>query len=135
MFGAIRETYQLSSAAAFAQGVLENLTATGLFSVDPKALAHRVVAMTFARDKDVFNGKKGPKPHKMSMAALAFAQGMRHYDRHSDEYMASYLALGAILMEFEVRGGNYSLNGKDAAFIEIGAREYAGHEDIDWGAP
>ena len=133
MFGAVKQMFQFSAAAVVAQNLLEQQCATGLFHIDPKALSNRLVALTFGEKPDLINGKKGPKPHKISMAAVALAQGMREFDRHSDEYMACFLSIGAILMEMEANGGSYPLTGKDAKFLELARREYFKHEaDADF---
>lgn len=131
MFGAIKEMFQLSSAAIVVQNLLERQRSTGLFDVDPKALSHRLVAQVVSQDRDMFNGKKGPKPHRISVAALALAQGMRNLDRHSDDYAACFLSTGMILLDMEENGGNYPLTNKDAAFLELARREYMKYEPMD----
>lgn len=131
MFRAFKQSIQLSPAAAVAQNLLQRQCATGLFDIDPKTLANRLVALTFGEKPELVNGNKGPKPHKISMAAVALAQGMREFDRHSDEYMACFLSIGAILLEMEANGGNYPLTGKDAQFLELARREYHSHEHGD----
>lgn len=131
MFGAVKQMLQLSAASVVAQNLLEQQQRTGLFDIDPKALSNRLVALTFGHEPDLVNGKRGPKPHKMSMAAVALAQGMRELDRNSDDYMACFLAVGVILMEMEENGGKYPLTGKDAQFLELARREYLQHEFDD----
>jgi hypothetical protein len=131
LFGAIREMFQLSSAAVVAQNLLEKQRSTGLLDIEPKSLSNRLVSQVVAQDRDLFNGKKGPKPHKISLAALALAQGLRDFDRNSDEYAACFLSTGVILMDLERNGGNYAFTAKDAAFLEMARREYMKFEPMD----
>lgn len=131
MFGAIKVTLQLSAAAVVVQNLLERWQRTGLFDLDPKALSSKLVARAYGQDEGQFNGKKGPRPHKIAIAALAFAQGMRDYDRSSDEYSACHLSIGSILLEMEANGDNYPLTGKDRLFLELAAREYANRDPVN----
>ncbi|CAM5421493.1 hypothetical protein [Sphingobium scionense] len=131
MFGAIKVTLQLSAAAVVVQNLLERWQHTGLFDLDPKALSSKLVARAYGQDEGQFNGKKGPRPHKIAVAALAFAQGMRDYDLSSDEYNACHLSIGSILMEIEANGHNYPLTGKDRLFLELAAREYASRDPVN----
>lgn len=124
MFGAIKTNFALSSAAVVVQNLLEQWTQTGLFEFDPKLVSSKLVARVFAQDERQFNGKNGPKPHKISVAAIALAQGMRDYDSSTDLYAACRLSIGSILMEMAKNGDNYPLTGKDRAFLDLASHEY-----------
>jgi hypothetical protein len=90
-------------------------------------MSSRLVAAVYTQDENLFNGKKGPKPHTHSVAALALAQGMRDHAKLSDEYSACHMAIGVILMDLEQRGGTYPLSDKDHAFFELSRRAFLGH--------
>jgi len=133
MFGAIKTTLQLSAAGVVVQNLLEQVHRTGYFEIDPKALSSKLVASAYAQDEAQFNGKKGPRPHKIAVAAIALAQGMRNYDRSSDEHSACHLSIGLIMTDMETNGHGYPLTAKDRAFLELAVREYLSHEGANPG--
>lgn len=128
MFGSLRTAMRLSLASVVVQNLLEEWHRTGLYDFDPKALSSKLVARAYAQDEAQFNGKKGPKPHRIAVAAVALAQGMRDYDQSSDEHSACYLSIGSIMLDMERNGQNYPLTGKDRQFLSLAMLEYENHD-------
>lgn len=130
MFKAFGRMAMVGTATALVESLLQRLISTGLFDINPAAIAHFVVKTTYEQDPSLFDGKRGPKPHKISFAALSLSQGMRTFEKHSDEYSACHAALGNLLLAMEVGGGEYPLTSKDHRFLEISKNEYLSRENV-----
>ena len=115
VFGAIKNTYKKSEAAVVVQNVLEISVRTGLGgSIEACAkLANRLVAIVWDERPDLYSGKFGQRPHKISVAAAALAEGVK-----ANPLPALSFALGNVLSEVETNGRLYPLNSVDHVLIE-----------------
>lgn len=130
MFKTIGKLAQVGTATALVESLLERLMPTGLFEINPTAIANFVVKATYEQDPSLFNGTHGPKPHRISFAALSLCHGLRTFETHSDEYSSCHAALGNLLMAMETEGGNYPLTRKDHHFLELSKNEYLNRETV-----
>lgn len=128
MFKAIGKLAQVGTVTALVESLLERLISTGLYAINPTPIAHFVVKATYEQDPNLFNGTHGPKPHKISFAALALTQGLRTFEAHTEEYSACHAALGNLLLAMEREGGQYPLTNKDHVFFELAQKEYLSRE-------
>ena len=76
LFRGIKSTYKKSEAAVVVQNLLEHQAKAGLFNLDPASIATKLVAAAWKQKPDVFDGLFGQRPHKITVAAFAFANGM-----------------------------------------------------------
>jgi len=117
LFDGMKRTVKMSQAAAVVRGVLEQVTKSGVLEGDPQTLTTRLVALCWAQQPDVFDGKFGKPPHKVATAAIALAAGFEEY-RDSPRIRSTLLiALCEVLKEVEQRGHLYPFHDLDVALL------------------
>lgn len=115
----IKSTYKKSEAAVVVQNLLEDKKRIGLLYSEPAKLATKLVGLAWAAKPDVFDGKFGERPHKITVAACALATGVELFDDADFDRNAIILSLGDILSEVETNGRLYPLNNVDHALLEF----------------
>ncbi len=118
LFGNITSAYKKSEAAVVVQNLLEHQARVGLLDLDPKALANRLVSVLWDQKPDLFDGKFGQRPHKISVAAAALADGIGRFEAQDTNREALILALSNVLSEIETNGRLYPFNGIDEILLE-----------------
>ncbi|RCW85444.1 hypothetical protein [Phyllobacterium bourgognense] len=115
MFGAIKNTYKMSEAAVVVQNLLQISLRAGLGNpaADCAQMANNMVAIAWKDRPDLFSGKFGQRPHKISVAAAALAEGVK-----IKPLPGVILALGNLLTEVETNGRLYPLHSVDHVLIE-----------------
>jgi len=126
LFSGIKSTYKKSEAAVVVQNLLEHQAKAGLFELEPASLANKLVATVWDQKPDVFDGKFGQRPHKITVAASALANGIHLFGDDDPNGYALILSLGNILSELEVNGRLYPLNSLDLKLLEDAASTFAG---------
>lgn len=127
LFSGIKNTYKKSEAAVVVQNLLAHQARAGLFDLDPANTATQFVEFAWNQDPDMFNGKFGQRPHKITVAAFALANIIARFNEaeHTDRNAAIVLSLGSILSELEINGRLYPLNSLDHHLIENSVSVYA----------
>jgi len=126
LFGGIKSNWKKSEAAVIVQNQLEMVQKGWILdsSHDPSKLATLLVATAWDSMPDVFNGKFGQRPHKLSVAAIAFALGIQ--TSNDDEYQSALLvALGNILSHIDVNGSFYPFNSTDERILLSASQVFA----------
>ena len=118
LFGGLKSTYKKSEAAVVIQNLLEHQANAGLFDLDPAKVANTLVQAVWDAKPDVFDGKFGQRPHKITVAAAALANGIAITRKDHSSRDAMTLALGNVLSEIETNGRLYPLNSLDHALLE-----------------
>lgn len=125
LFSGIKSTYKKSEAAVVVQNLLEHQANVGLFDLDPAKLANQLVVIVWDSKPDVFDGKFGQRPHKITVAASALANGIELFDEGDLNRNALVLSLGNILSELETNGRLYPLNSLDHQLLEVSMSIFA----------
>jgi len=125
LFSGIKSTYKKSEAAVVVQNLLEHQANVGLFDLDPAKLANKLVENVWDSKSDVFGGKFGQRPHKITVAASALANGIELFDDEDLNRNALVLSLGNILSELETNGRLYPLNSLDHQLLEVSMSIFA----------
>lgn len=125
LFSGIKSTYKKSEAAVVVQNLLEHQANVGLFDLDPAKLANKLVEIVWDTKPDVFDGKFGQRPHKITVAASALANGIELFDEGDLNRNALVLSLGNILSELETNGRLYPLNSLDHQLLEVSMSIFA----------
>ncbi|EMP54245.1 hypothetical protein MSNKSG1_16741 [Marinobacter santoriniensis NKSG1] len=118
IFRSLKSTIEKSKAAVVVQNLLEHQMHMGFLDVRPAALANQLVAEAWDARPDIFNGKFGQRPHKITVAACALAQGIDYLEPGSMVRSALGIALGNILAELDTNGRLYPLNSLDHQLLE-----------------
>ncbi len=119
LFGEIKNTYKKNEAAIVVQNLLEHQAKVGLFDLDPAKLAKKLVEIVWNSKPDVFDGKFGQRPHKLTVAASALVNGIELFKDGDLNRNALILSLGNILSEIETNGRLYPLNGLDHQLLNV----------------
>jgi hypothetical protein len=120
-FNDAKSVYKKSEAAVVVQNLLEHQAKIGLLDVNAQQLANRLVTLVWEQKPDIFDGKFGQRPHKISVAAAALANGLDQFAKGDTNRSALVLSLGTVLSEIETNGRLYSLTGVDQTLIEAAA--------------
>jgi hypothetical protein len=121
LFGSIKSTYKKSEAAVVVQNLLEHQAKNGFFDLDPASLANKLIATVWDQKPDVFDGKLGQRPHKITVAVSALANRICQFDKSDFNRHALVFSLGNIFSELEVNGRLYPLNSLDHQLFEAAA--------------
>lgn len=130
IFSSIKSTFKKSEAAALTQKLLEQQVRNGLLDLDPATLSNKLVEQIWITKPDIFNGKFGQRPHKISVAASALAKGTEFLDEDDTNRNAIMLALGMLIQECEVNGRLYPLNSLDFALLEQASNTFSEYTSI-----
>lgn len=131
LFGGIKSNWKKSEAAAIIQNLLEISQKMGIFDYDPAKIANSLVAEVWEARPDVFDGKFGQRPHKLSIAAIALTCGIRTA-KESEYQRGLFIALGRILGEVSLNGSLYPFNSIDESFLQ-GASELFNQKTSEYG--
>lgn len=112
MFSGLRTMWRLNAASLTVRNLLELHGCP--FAKD---ISCRWVAEVNAQKPDLFNGRFGQRPHKISVAAVALAQGFTPEYNYAEGY--AHKAMGTLLTEIAINGQLYAFNGIDHALFEL----------------
>lgn len=129
MFSGIKNMLHMSQAAAVVQNLLEDQQRNGFLGGDVAQMASHLVAVIWTQDPDWFNGKRGPRPHKVSVAAVALAQGIRNSIGDRSVWLAYLTSLGTILSDVTANRYSYALSGTDLRLLELAEKDYLSHDN------
>lgn len=124
MLGWIKNTARKSEAAVLVQQALDHHILMGMKPFDTDKVSNALVALVWDRKPDLFEGKMGKRPHKMSVAAIALATGLHEFEDGGVAQKTILLALGAVLMEIANNGRFYDLGGADQWMIDRADQAY-----------
>lgn len=125
MFDGVRNTWRKSEAAVIVQNLLEIQVKNGLSNLDPAETANKLVGVVWDSKPDIFSGKFGQRPHKISLAAAALVQGAYVYPAGHPNHATVVLALGMILREVSINGSLYPLNSLDGTLLDAACAAWA----------
>ena len=125
MFRAIKDTYAKSEAAVVVQNLLEIQVKKGFFDQEPKRSANDLVEIVWYKSPDLFDGRFGQRPNKVSLAAAAFENAMRVLGIENANAQVFAICLGNIIQEISVNGYRYPLNSLDEKILSDAARTLA----------
>jgi hypothetical protein len=122
LFNGIKSNYKKSEAAVVVQNLLQHYE---LFDLDPASMANKLVAAIWKEKPDVFSGKFGQRPHKLTVAAAALANGIYLFAKSDLNRNVLALSFGAILSDVEKNGRLYPLNSLDHQLLKAVASIFA----------
>jgi hypothetical protein len=112
MFSGLKTMWRLNAASLTVRNLLELHGCP--FAKD---ISCRWVAEVNAQKPDLFNGRFGQRPHKISVAAVALAQGFTPEYDYAEGYAQG--AIGTLLTEVAVNGWRYPFNGIDHTLLQL----------------
>lgn len=122
LFSGIKNTYKKSEAAVIVQNLLEELKQNGLFDSDPAIVANKLVEAAWETRPDVFSGKYGERPHKLSLAAYSLANAIDKLDRDSRTRATLQIPFGQLMREIVRNAKSYPFNEVDHILLSGAAQ-------------
>lgn len=108
-----------SDAAASIQVILEKQKGFLLFNGDPATTASKYVQEAWESKPDVFNGKFGGRPHKLSVIIYSLALAAQKLDKEKNlNFSSAMVGLSEVISELEVNSGYYPLSDLDKSLID-----------------
>jgi len=117
MIGRIRNNWYKAKAAVVVQNLLTESANLGLLESDPGQLANRLVSEVWEQTPDVFSGKFGVRPHKISIACAALSNGVDQEIGLDRDQQALRMALITVMTEIQTNGCFYELKRIDETLI------------------
>ncbi len=124
LFGSVKSNWKKSEAATVVQNLLEHQAKYGFFTSDPAKTATLLIAKVWDSKPDIFNGKFGQRPHKLSVAAIALSSAVDNLSPQNDDYSSLVIALGNLLQEWETNGTLYPLNSIDNELLKTSLQTF-----------
>ena len=124
MFAGLYSNYRLSSAAVVVQNLLEQHGRGGALARNAATIASKLVGRVYNEDPALFDGQRGKRPHKLSLAAVALAQGVKDMRENRDGQLCFHLSLGTVLLELTGKPQDYALSGNDRLLLELAQEVY-----------
>lgn len=121
----VKNTYKKSEAAVIVQNLLEMQAKMGMLDLDPASTANKLIEEVWSESPHLFDGRFGQRPHKLSVAAAAFARAV---DRLGDNDPVMYvfmIAMGNIMNEVSTNGRLYPFNSVDIQLLEAASGIFA----------
>jgi hypothetical protein len=123
--GGIKNFFKQTEAAVVVQKLLEHqANKVGWFDLDPAQFANMLVRAAWEEEPDIFSGKFGQRPHKVSTAAIALARAVKAMPKTDSNRSAVLISLGNLLSKIERNGQFYPLNSTDEYLLEFSAKVF-----------
>lgn len=129
MFSALYSRLKKSQAAVVIENVLTDVVKIRLEQTTPAIMANYLIQRVWESKPDIFDGKFGKRPHKITVAACALASGLECFDSSSTNRNALTLALGVVMNELNVNGGLYEVSTVDKTLIDFAANIFIEETD------
>lgn len=124
MFGRILSNYHLSAAAVVVQNLLEIHGSGGAIARNAGTIANKLVGGVYNGDPALFDGKRGKRPHKLSLAAMALANGVKVMSNDAEGRSCFHLSLGTLLLQLASNPQDYALSGNDHFLLGLAEEVY-----------
>lgn len=120
----IVDTFHKSRAAALVQGLFQVQASRGFFLLSPSESANELVSKAWALQPDVYDGRRGVRPHRVALAAAALAGGWDHFSGNRAAQVAVMVCLSEILQDVQTKRPAYNLSSLDDALFDIVFQEF-----------
>lgn len=124
MFGGVINRYKKAEAAVVIENLLTDVVSQPLEATTPAAMANQLVRRVWDSRPDIFEGKFGRRPLKLSIAACALASGLDCFPVGSINRATLTVALGIVMGEIGVNGRLYDFGSADLMLIEFAEEIY-----------
>lgn len=97
MFDGLKHKWRSAEAAALIESTFEHMAELGTFDGNAKTLGHRIVKGASELRPDLFDGRNGHRPHRISYAAMALALTAERAPTDGRVFPVVMIALGLVL--------------------------------------
>ena len=118
IFGGIKNTIKKTEAELILENLLKIQFKAFYIHENPSRLAEKLVSEVWQSQPDVFDGKFGQRPFKLTAAAAALSYAIKRLDKDNPNRVALIMSLGNLFSELEVNEKLYPLNSLDHKLLE-----------------
>ncbi|WP_347140959.1 hypothetical protein [Paracoccus sp. SSK6] len=118
LFRSVKNTFKKSEAAVVVQNLLEIQSKIGMLDINPATTANQLINAVWSESPHLFDGRFGQRPHKLSIAAVAFARAISRLSDDDPLTLSFMMALGKIMNEVSVNGRLYPFNSVDEQLLD-----------------
>lgn len=123
-FSYIFNFYKKKEAESLVIGLLKVPARSVFISINPETLANQLVSIAWEQKPDIFNGRFGQRPHRISAAAAALSYGLIHFPSDSEEQPAIAIALANLLSDMSLNANLYPFNSMDVSLLSAALDQY-----------
>lgn len=126
LFKRTTNLWKMSEAAVVVQNLLELQTAYEL-DRPAKELANYLVGFAWGKHEIVLDGRRGVRPNKLALAAVALTEGMEAFELDAskrDTWLAIIRSLETLLVEVGQHGALYPFQEIDRRLIAFAAEKF-----------
>lgn len=116
-FSIFKSLYIKSQSIVIIKNLLKIAVKEEIANLDPANTAYVLIENVWNSMPDVFNGKFGQQPHRITVAASALSNGLLNTPINHPSREALIFSLGTILSDLEKHGDLYPLNSLDKRLI------------------
>lgn len=131
IFTSIKDGFKKSEAAMIVSSLFETQKNAGIFQYDAATVANKLVADLWNQKPDVFSGKFGLRPHKLSVAAAALSHGIYLFQDELSLRRSCMVALAEILKTAELNSGLYDFNRIDHTLLQAATEMFVEAAELD----
>jgi uncharacterized protein YecT (DUF1311 family) len=118
IFGGIKNIIKKTEAELILENLLQIQFKVLYIHENPSRLAEKLVSEVWQSQPDVFDGKFGQRPFKLTVAAAALSYAIKRLDKDNPNRVALIMSLGNLFSELEVNEKLYPLNSLDHKLLE-----------------
>lgn len=131
LFKALSTRFRMSQAAAIIEGLLELQARQGLlFEENAARLAGLLVHKIQTTMPEFFDGTHGPMPHKLTIAAVAMADGMSSFQASRELKNSLLIALAEVFKDVERNGRTYGFSAFDNQLLEASLKNFIRESEL-----
>lgn len=119
MLSAFHSRFRKSQAAVVIENILSDVVEIPLEQITFSAMANNLIRRVWESNPDLFDGKLGQRPHKLTVAACAMASGLECFERNSTNYRVLLLSLGVAINEIRANGQSYKFSPTDTVLLNF----------------
>lgn len=136
-FKGIKDNFKKSEAAVVVQNLLEEAAQMEMFQGSASKTANLIVGYAWDELSEVLDGRRGLRPHKITVAAVALARAINMEDADKAFSYSHTLAfcLSKIIAEVERNGVLYPLNQLDMKLLNAAGEIFAEFADATERSP
>ena len=117
-FNSIKSNWKQYEAVVVLSELLEDQVTHGNFTSDPRQTAKLLISKIWSERPDIFNGKFGQRPHKLTVSAMSLAYALESLSPENINFIGLRIVLANLLEEWRNNGSSYPLNTLDNKLLK-----------------
>lgn len=123
-FKGVKDNFKKSEAAVVVEKLLEQQAKMGMFDLAPGKTANQLVEAFWTSARQILDGNRGQRPHKITFAAGALADAIEKLEQRNPNRAVFLMCLGTVLEELEANGTLYPLSNLDHHLVDAATQVF-----------